>query len=729
MAKFLDGTGLGRVWDRMKTYVSTALSAIRFHGDAFYSTDGANLDSITQDCNGLTANGLYYYTSNGPSTAIGATTNDGSVFVQGYNDNWVSQIAQDYRTGNLFIRSRNSGTWTPWRAVPKSSDLRSKMDVDGGNAGIDVSKGIAFGEDYGFTSAIAPGAFAEGGVKISYGQTITCPTMGDDPKIVEITFNTSSIGHYYKIGTSNNIPYCVYITPAEYLATPTDSTIKEVTENGIRATFIAKANGKMQIRLDCISGSMTRLLYEDRLTASINQATFPSSHAEGVGTMARSEGSHAEGSGTNASGIHSHAEGSGTCAYGNYSHAEGRGTYASGTNAHAEGAETCASDTYAHAEGYGTRAGGSYSHAEGSGACASGQHSHAEGYNTRAIDVSAHAEGSLTTADGLQAHAEGASTCAGGDYSHAEGQQTRANAKASHAEGASTTASGLYSHAEGNSTCAHGQASHAEGSGTCASGGYSHAEGAGTTASGSYSHAEGYCTRASGNYSHAGYNVSYAEGEGSFIHARKGIARNSDQVMFGFLTGQEYSPRYSSSTSNTDSSRQKNSIFSINHNTITHSTNQYGDPPHNNESEARYKITTNALLDIDNYGNMFLTGHMYKARGKLVGVLVANGRNITLDPGAIYVLYVAGWITSTSAFRGINAYVIAAGLGTSTTALAAPKTASIGTTGTVCCRLSSTYANLGSSSYLPVLGIGCCTTAITIRYTLQKVSGSTNDFN
>ena len=135
------------------------------------------------------------------------------------------------------------------------------------------------------------------------------------------------------------------------------------------------------------------------------------------------------------------------------------------------------------------------------------------------------------------------------------------------------------------------------------------------------------------------------------------------------------------------------------------------------------RIIMKANLDI----NMFLTGHMYKARGKLVGVLVSSGRTIILDPGAIYVLYVAGWISSTSAFRGINAYVIAAGLGTSTTALAAPKIASIGTSGTVCCKLSSTY--LGSSSYLPVLGIGCCTTAITIRYTLQKVSGSTDDFN
>lgn len=509
MAKFTDGSGVSRLWTRIQTLISNAISAIRFHGDAFYSTDGSNLDSITQDCNSLTANGLYYYTSNGPSIAIGATTNDGSVFVQGYNDNWVSQIAQDYRTGNLFIRSRNSGTWTEWRPVPKSSDIpdvSTKMNVDGSNSsdnGIRFNSRISIGTTTTTVMAAASGSVASGYSWRGYG---------DIPGTIRATGIGSHAQGYVEDGQGDNFSFC----------------------------------GKIE---------------------------------------------------------------------------------ASGSGSHAEGCSPKGSSSTYY------------------GIIASGNGSHAEGYGT-----------------------------------------------------------------------------------VVASGNGSHAEGTGTAASGNYSHAEGRDNRADGNYSHAGGYNSAAEAQGSFVHASKGIARNTQQVLFGNLTTQENSPRYSSLTYNSTVQTMNKSIFSIENESIGHSSNSYGDPPHNSTGQSLTKLSTNTLLDIDNYGNLFLTGHIYKARGKLIGKLVADGRNITLDPGAIYVLYIAGWITSTNNFRGINAYVVAAGLGANSTALAAPKIASIGTTGTVCCKLSSTYSG-SSSPYGSVLGIGCCTTAITIRYTLQKVSGSTSDFN
>ena len=105
--------------------VAITIPTYNFNGEPFYSTNG-NATTITRDCNGLTANGHYYYTSNGPS-GLGEQSTDGALYVQGYNDLWVTQIAQDYRTGNLFTRSRNSGTWTSWRAIGTSSGANTDL--------------------------------------------------------------------------------------------------------------------------------------------------------------------------------------------------------------------------------------------------------------------------------------------------------------------------------------------------------------------------------------------------------------------------------------------------------------------------------------------------------------------------------------------------------------------------------------------------------------------------
>ena len=69
-----------------------------------------------------TADGFYYGSSNMPATSLGWTErtdgNDGALFVQAYNTTWVGQIAQDYRTGNLFTRGKNNGTFTSWKRIP-----------------------------------------------------------------------------------------------------------------------------------------------------------------------------------------------------------------------------------------------------------------------------------------------------------------------------------------------------------------------------------------------------------------------------------------------------------------------------------------------------------------------------------------------------------------------------------------------------------------------------------
>ena len=83
------------------TSASTAASVARAtFGD---SSNGEH------DANNIASNGMWYYTSNGPTTGQGASTTDGALYSQAYSTSWVGQIAQDYRNGRLFVRGKNNG--------------------------------------------------------------------------------------------------------------------------------------------------------------------------------------------------------------------------------------------------------------------------------------------------------------------------------------------------------------------------------------------------------------------------------------------------------------------------------------------------------------------------------------------------------------------------------------------------------------------------------------------
>lgn len=102
-----------------------------FSGTTFYS--GAS-GTAEHNSNNAVKNGHYYYTSNGPATSLGASTNDGGLYVQSYSDSWVGQIAQDYRNGRLFVRGKNNGTWQSWLKVYDSGNLTSQSAASGGTA-------------------------------------------------------------------------------------------------------------------------------------------------------------------------------------------------------------------------------------------------------------------------------------------------------------------------------------------------------------------------------------------------------------------------------------------------------------------------------------------------------------------------------------------------------------------------------------------------------------------
>lgn len=94
-----------------------------FSGSTFYS---GNQNTSEHDANKSLKNGHYYYSTNGPSTDLGASTADGGLYVQSYSDTWVGQIAQDYRNGRLFVRGKNNGTWQNWLKVIDSGNIGSQ---------------------------------------------------------------------------------------------------------------------------------------------------------------------------------------------------------------------------------------------------------------------------------------------------------------------------------------------------------------------------------------------------------------------------------------------------------------------------------------------------------------------------------------------------------------------------------------------------------------------------
>lgn len=68
-----------------------------------------------------TTNGLYYV--NGNIGLFGQS--DGALYVQGYSSAWAGQIYQDYRSGQLAVRGKNSGAWQAWRTIVDSGNFNN----------------------------------------------------------------------------------------------------------------------------------------------------------------------------------------------------------------------------------------------------------------------------------------------------------------------------------------------------------------------------------------------------------------------------------------------------------------------------------------------------------------------------------------------------------------------------------------------------------------------------
>ena len=93
------------------TYATTAGSTNLIDGQPFKNTTsnaGQNADTIE-------SNGISYYTSG--VTNFSGNSTDGALYSQAYSSAWQHQIAGDFRSGQIAVRGKNSGTWQSWKKV------------------------------------------------------------------------------------------------------------------------------------------------------------------------------------------------------------------------------------------------------------------------------------------------------------------------------------------------------------------------------------------------------------------------------------------------------------------------------------------------------------------------------------------------------------------------------------------------------------------------------------
>jgi len=113
-----DAITTGNIGSQSVSYASTAGSADTIDGVGFRNT-GSN-SAIA--ANTLDSNGMTYVTDvDGSSTNLTGNSTDGALYSQIYSSSWQHQIYGDYRTGIMYVRGKNNGTWQSWKRVALSS--------------------------------------------------------------------------------------------------------------------------------------------------------------------------------------------------------------------------------------------------------------------------------------------------------------------------------------------------------------------------------------------------------------------------------------------------------------------------------------------------------------------------------------------------------------------------------------------------------------------------------
>jgi hypothetical protein len=160
-APSLTGSGASGTWGiSISGNAATATSADQIDGWGFVNT-GSN-SSVNADTIG--SNGISYYTAGVPNFSGNST--DGALYSQAYNSSWQHQIAADYRSGQIALRGKNSGTWQSWRTVLDSSNYTSySPSLTGSGAsgtwGISITGAAPWGSVSGRPGWLSGGSYIE----------------------------------------------------------------------------------------------------------------------------------------------------------------------------------------------------------------------------------------------------------------------------------------------------------------------------------------------------------------------------------------------------------------------------------------------------------------------------------------------------------------------------------------------------------------------------------------
>ena len=240
-----------------------------FSGTTFRS---GNKDTEGHDCDSLTDNGLYYYNSNGPSTSLGASTNDGSVLVQSYSSSWVSQLVQDYRNGNIFVRGRNNGNWTTWKKVDAGT-------VNGYTVGKSVPSDAKFTDT---TYSAGTGLSLSGTTFANTG--VTAIAWNSTNKQLQYTKNSSNynitigyateagdVASQSKLNTVGYVRSILYRKSANF-----DIPLTELREGDLVIVFCTKSSGSITVTYNgsqSVVGATTVAAGRFRIYCYVNSST------------------------------------------------------------------------------------------------------------------------------------------------------------------------------------------------------------------------------------------------------------------------------------------------------------------------------------------------------------------------------------------------------------------------------------------------------------------------
>ena len=108
ISQFTNNSGYLTSVTNISGNAATATTTDNINGRAFYNRDSGNV--LGQDS--YTNNGIGYVNA----VSLFSQT-DGGMYASAYSTSWIHQIYGDFRTGQIAVRGKNSGTWQAFRRV------------------------------------------------------------------------------------------------------------------------------------------------------------------------------------------------------------------------------------------------------------------------------------------------------------------------------------------------------------------------------------------------------------------------------------------------------------------------------------------------------------------------------------------------------------------------------------------------------------------------------------